>query len=197
MPRKKYRFSPERLDFTPVERNLNWYLKRIGIFVLSCMVLGAGGFFITSRIVDTPAEKNLKAHNARLLDLYESLEDRLDGYDQVLDDIRVLDDSIYRSLVGTEPLPKSLREAGTGGYDRSTSLRNAGYPEDIIETASRINKLQSKLQIQHNSYREVFREALTNQEKLKHLPAIMPIHNQDLFWFRDAPASHTEYLAHA
>ena len=99
MPRKSYRFSPEKLDFVPVERNFNWYFKRITIFILSCMVLGAGGFFIASQIVDTPAEKNLKAYNARLLNLYESLEERLDGYDQVLDDIRVLDDSIYRSLV--------------------------------------------------------------------------------------------------
>lgn len=180
MLRKNYRFSPDRIDFTPVDRNFGWWFRRIGIFVLSCMILGTIGFFTTSRIVETPAEKNLKAYNEDLLSLYESLDNRLNDYDQILDGIRVLDDSIYRSLIGSDPLHKSLREAGTGGYDRSASLRSAVYPESIIKTATRVNNLQAKLQIQHNSYREVFREALNNQERLKHLPAIMPIYNKDL-----------------
>ena len=180
MIRKNYRFSPDNIDFIPVERNFGWWFRRISLFVLSFMILGAAGFFTTSHIVETPSEKNLKAYNESLLSLYASLDKRLDDYDQILDRIRILDDSIYRSLIGSDPLQKSLREAGTGGYDRSAALKSAGYPESIIKTAGRVNSLQSKLQIQHNSYREVFRKAMNNQERLKHLPAIMPIYNKDL-----------------
>lgn len=180
MRRKTFRFSPDHVSFTPVERNFGWWLKRIGIFSLACVLLGTAGFFLTSRIIETPSERNLKAQNRKLLELYNNLDHRLDEYDQVLAEIRAMDDSIYRSLIGSDPLPSSIRDAGTGGFDRSSALSDAGYPESIIETAATVADLQTKLKIQHNSYREVFREALNNQEKLRHLPAIMPLYNKDL-----------------
>jgi murein DD-endopeptidase MepM/ murein hydrolase activator NlpD len=180
MSRKTYRFSIDQINFTHVERNFKWWFKRIGIFTLCCMLLGTMGFFLTSRVIETPSEKNLKAQNEKLLNLFESLDHRLDEYDHILASIRAMDDSIYRSLVGTDPLPGSLRDAGIGGFDREEVLRNAGYPESIINTATQITDLQSRLKIQQNSYQEVFREALRNQNKLQHLPAIMPIHNENL-----------------
>ena len=180
MLRKNYRFSSDLLNFTPVERNFRWWFRRVGIFFLSCIILGTTAFFLTSRIVEMPSEKNLKTQNQRLLSLFESLDQQLEEYDRTLAGIRALDDSIYRSIVGKNPLPLSLRDAGTGGVDRSGLLRSAGYPESVVETATKIGGLQSKLQIQQTSYREVYREALRNQEKLKHLPAIMPLSNSDL-----------------
>ena len=178
--RTKYRFNPDHLTFAPVHRRFRWWFNRITLFILTCMLLGTVGFFLTSRVIETPSEKNLKAQNERLLGLYESLDSRLDEYDRSLADMRAVDDSIYRSLVGKAPLPRSIRDAGIGGHDRTSVLRGAGYPREVIETAEKIGDLNSRLQIQNNSYREVYREALRNKEKLRHLPAIMPIYNRDL-----------------
>ncbi|MCK4746843.1 MAG: hypothetical protein KAT15_07410, partial [Bacteroidales bacterium] len=180
MARKKYKFDPDKLTITPVQTSLKKWISRIGIYVLLGLSIGASGYFLTTGLVKTPREKNLMIQNEKLLSLYTSLIIRLDAYDQTLSVIKTLDDSIYRSLVGKGPLPWSLREAGFGGTDPGTSLKYAGYPDQVITTAQRIERLDSHLKIQEDSYRDVMKEALRNKTKLTHLPAIMPISNEDL-----------------
>ena len=177
---KRYRFNPDQLTLTPVNRSLKRWLIRASSFILLSLSIGTAGFFLASGIVKTPREKNLISQNQRLLDLFASLDRRLDAYDRTISSMMILDDSIYRSLVGKKPLPWSLREAGVGGTNRSLSLREAGFPEKVVRTAERIDRLDYHLKIQENSYREVFRTALRNRAKLNHLPAIMPISNDDL-----------------
>ncbi len=177
---RKYLFSQEQLTYTPVKKKSFWWISRAGAFILACFILGGAGFFLISGIIETPSEKNLKAQNERLRGLFVSLDNRLDQYGKTLEGMQILDDSIYRLLVGTDPLPFSIRNAGTGGNDQTAVLNEAGYQEQIIETADRILNLQSGLKIQHNSYLQVYREALANRERLKHLPSIMPIFNNDL-----------------
>ncbi|MFC2098935.1 M23 family metallopeptidase [Bacteroidota bacterium] len=180
MARKRYHFDPDQLALTRVRRSLKQRLSRTGSYVLLSLTIGMGGYFLTTGIIKSPREKNLMIQNEKLLNLYTNLEHRLDEYDQTLSVIKVLDDSIYRALVGKNPLPWSLREAGVGGYDPGQGLIVAGYPERVVTTAEKINRLDSHLKIQENSYREVIKEAFKNSTKLNHLPAIMPITNEDL-----------------
>ncbi len=180
MTRKQYRFDPDQISVTPVQRSIKRIILRIGSYVFLSLVIGTAGYFLTTGILKTPREKNLISQNEKLLNLYFSLDERLDNYDKVLAAIRTLDDSIYRSLVGKAPLPWSIREAGYGGHDPATTLSNAVYPERVIMTATRIDQLDSYLKIQENSYREVLKEAFRNKTKLNHVPAIMPIYNEDL-----------------
>ncbi len=177
---KKYQFDPDQLSLSPVKRSLKKWLIRASSFVLLSLCIGVAGFFLSSGIVQTHREKNLITQNQRLLDLFASLDERLDAYDRTLSSMVMLDDSIYRSLVGTEPLPWSLREAGVGGNNRNLSLREAGFPEQVVRTAERIDRLDYHLKIQENSYREVLRDAFRKRARLNHLPAIMPISNEDL-----------------
>jgi hypothetical protein len=180
MARQKYRFDPNQLSLNPVQRSLKSILIRVGSYVLLSLSIGAIGFFLTTGIVKTPREKNLIAQNEKLLGLYENLDARINDYDNLLSTIKILDDSIYRSLIGKKPLPWSIREAGVGGYDPSYNLSLAGYPDRVVSTAKRINGLDSHLKVQENSYKEVIREAMKSQVRLNHLPAIMPIYNEDL-----------------
>jgi hypothetical protein len=180
MARKKYQFNPDQLSLTPVKRSLKNWIIRAGAYILLSLSIGTIGYFLTTGIIKTPREKNLLSQNAKLLELYNNLDQRLDIYDRTLAAIKVLDDSIYRSLVGKDPLPWSLREAGTGGHDLDVSLNISGYPERVVRTAERIDRLNSHLTIQESSYRDVLKEAFKNRTKLNHLPAIMPIKNEDL-----------------
>ncbi len=180
MARQEYKFDPNQLSLNPVQRSLKKLLTRVGSYMLLSLSIGTLGFFLTSGIVKTPREKNLLSQNEKLLSLYNSLDERLDVYDQTLTTLRILDDSIYRSLIGKKALPWSLREAGTGGHDPSYDLTLSGYPDKVTNTARRINGLDFHLKIQENSYKEVIKEAFSNQDRLNHLPAIMPIYNEDL-----------------
>ena len=180
MARKKYLFNPDQLTLTPVKRSLKNWLIRASSYVLLSLFIGTTGYFLTTGIIKTPREKNLMSQNEKLLELYHSLDKRLDTYDRTLSAIKTLDDSIYRSLVGKDPLPWSIREAGVGGHSPGIALDEAGYPAIAIRTAERIDRLDSHLKIQENSYRELLKEAFGNRMKLNHMPAIMPIANEDL-----------------
>lgn len=180
MARKKYHFDPDQISVKPVQRNLKRAILRIGAYVFLSLAIGTVGYFLTTGILKTPREKSLISQNEKLLELYTSLDQRLDDYDKVLAAIRTLDDSIYRSLVGKNPLPWSIREAGMGGHDPSFALSNAVFPERVIMTATRIEQLDTYLEIQENSYREVLKETFRNKARLNHVPAIMPIYNEDL-----------------
>jgi len=180
MAKKKYHFNPEHLTITPVQPSLKRWISRTGLYILISLIIGSAAFFLTTGMVKTPREKNLIAQNEKLLALYSTLDNRLDEYDRNLSSIKTLDDSIYRSVVGMNPLSSSIRDAGIGGHDPGTYLKDAGYPGQVINTALRIEQLDSHLKIQENSYREVIREAYLNKRKLSHLPAIMPISNKGL-----------------
>ena len=117
MARKRYHFDPEQLSLTRVRRSLKERLTRAGSYVLLSLTIGIAGYFLTTGIITSPREKNLILQNENLLNLYNSLDQRLDVYDRTLTAIKVLDDSIYRALVDKDPLPWSLREAGVGGHN--------------------------------------------------------------------------------
>ncbi len=180
MTQNKFYFNPDHLTLTPAKRSLKKRITRISVFILICVALGTTGYYLTSGIIRTPREKTLVSQNEKLINLYQSLNERLDEYEIALSEIRTMDDSIYRSLIGKEPLSSSIRDAGTGGHDPAMNLRDAAYPGMVINTAEKIDELDSHLKVQMNSFRSVLKEMFSNKDRLVHLPAIMPISNEDL-----------------
>jgi murein DD-endopeptidase MepM/ murein hydrolase activator NlpD len=115
-----------------------------------------------------------------LINLYQSLNKKLDDYEVALSELRTMDDSIYRSLIGKAPMPPTIRNAGTGGHEPVLNLRDALYPGIVLNTAEKINQLDSHMKVQLNSFRSVLNEMFSNKERMTHLPAIMPISNENL-----------------
>ena len=180
MAQKKFYFNPDHLSLTPAKRSLKKRFAIISVFVLICMALGTIGYFLTSGIILTPRENNLKSQNEKLINLYQSLNEKLDEYEIALSELRTMDDSIYRSLIGKAPMPPTIRNAGTGGHEPAVNLRDAAYPGIVVNTAENIDQLDSHLKIQMNSFRSVLNEMFSNKDRLVHLPAIQPISNEDL-----------------
>jgi len=180
MAQKRYYFNPQSINLKPIQRSLKKWIFRILLFILICLILGIAGYFLVAGVIRTPREQNLLAQNERILDLYRSLNQQLAEYDHTLAEIRILDDSIYHSIIGGDPLPGSIRSAGTGGRDYSAFLRDGLYPELVIQTAERMNRLNSQLKIQENSCKTLLKEVYKNRNKMNHMPAIMPISNDDL-----------------
>jgi murein DD-endopeptidase MepM/ murein hydrolase activator NlpD len=180
MAQKKFYFNPYHLSLTPAKRSLKKRIAIISVFVLICMALGTVGYYLTSGLILTPRENNLLSQNEKLINLYQSLNEKLDEYEVALSELRTMDDSIYRSLIGKAPMPPTIRNAGTGGHEPVLNLRNAAYPGVVRNTAEKIEQLDSHMKIQMNSFRSVLNEMFSNKDRLVHLPAIMPISNDNL-----------------
>ena len=180
MANKKFYFNPDYLSLTPAKKSLKKRITAITAYFILCLALGTVGYYLTAGLIRTPREKNLLSQREKLINLYQSLSDKLDKYEDALAEIRTMDDSIYRSLIGEPPLPASIRDAGTGGHDPGYNLGDAAYPEIVTSTAQKIDQLDSHLKVQMNSFRSVLSEMFSNKDRLEHLPAIMPISNRDL-----------------
>jgi len=97
-----------------------------------------------------------------------------------MDELAERDDNIYRVIFEADPIPKSIRQAGYGGVDRYSKLEGYNNSELLISTAKKLDKIASEIYVQSKSFDEVFEMAKDKEKMLASIPAIQPVHNQDL-----------------
>ncbi len=92
------------------------------------------------------------------------------------------DDRFYRSILNLEPVPASIREAGTGGSEPYMQLSAVREPGLVSNVSQRMDKISSRVQIQSSSLENVYEQAITNQHFLACKPSINPISSADPYW---------------
>ncbi|MFC2089948.1 M23 family metallopeptidase [Bacteroidota bacterium] len=120
--------------------------------------------------------------NAELRAKYIALSNAVDSDEMVLSSFQRKDDRLYRSVFGLDPLPASIREAGTGGSNTNLSLDAISDPSLVIDVAEQIDKLYTKAIIQSSSFEDLKEAAIKNQELLARKPLIQPISPADRYW---------------
>jgi murein DD-endopeptidase MepM/ murein hydrolase activator NlpD len=180
MAKVKYHFNPESLSFDKVRTSFKvWILKAFSFFTAS-IVIFIIYYIIFSNIFDSPKEKALIRKNKEMELSYVSMEKKLNEIEKVLDDIQNRDDNIYRVIFEADPIPKSIREAGFGGYNRYEDIEKATSSKLVADVAKKLDIISKRLYIQSKSYDEVIEKALNKEEMLSCLPAIQPVSNKKL-----------------
>lgn len=180
MAKVKYHFNPESLSFDKVRTSFKvWILKAFSFFTAS-IVIFIIYYIIFSNIFDSPKEKALIRKNKEMELSYLSMEKKLNEIEKVLDDIQNRDDNIYRVIFEADPIPKSIREAGFGGYNRYEDIEKATSSKLVADVAKKLDIISKRLYIQSKSYDEVIEKALNKEEMLSCLPAIQPVSNKNL-----------------
>lgn len=144
------------------------------------VVLGGLAFLIFYLLIQTPSINDLRVENARLLSQYNIISQRLDEAADVLHDIQLRDDNLYRVIVGSDPISSEARNAGYGGTNRYESLADMNNSELVINTTQKMDMLSKQLYIQSKSFDEVVALCKEHEEQLQSIPAIQPISNNDL-----------------
>lgn len=180
MPERKYRFNPKTLNFEPIRLTAWQKLRRTLFALLPGLVVGVIGIFVLAQFVDTATEASLKRENHQLVAQYDLINQQLDDVEQVLGDVRRRDDNIYRVIFEADPVPESVRRAGSGGYDRYRQLGGYASSDAVIATRQRLDQLARRVYVQSVSLDEVAELALRKQEMLASIPAVQPIANLEL-----------------
>jgi murein DD-endopeptidase MepM/ murein hydrolase activator NlpD len=124
--------------------------------------------------------RTLNKENERLLTQYQLLYKDLNNVEKMLDEIEQRDNSLYRVIFESDPIPSTIRRAGFGGVNRYSQLESFDNSELVIKTAEKLDILSKQAYIQAKSYDEVMNMALNKEKLISSMPAIMPISNKSL-----------------
>lgn len=149
-------------------------------YLFASLLIGLVFNIAFTSFFDSPKEKKLRRENKQLLLQYELMDKKLEEFAVVLEDIQHRDDNIYRTIFEAEPIPRAVREAGFGGYNRYADLEDLSSNEIVIETAKKLDVLTKQLYVQSKSFDEVIDLVKNKESMLSAIPAIQPISNKDL-----------------
>ncbi len=180
MAKGHYKYNPETLSYDVVKYGFKYYVSRFFVHASVGTVLGVAFFFVYIYVFDSPEEKKLKRENHELLSQYELMNKKLDQIEEVLEDVHMRDENIYRVIYEADSIPMSVRKAGFGGVNRYEALEEMDNSELVIETARRLDQVSKELYVQSVSFDEIIDLVKKNDEMTKCIPAIMPISNKDL-----------------
>jgi len=178
MAEHKYRFNPSTLNFERIRLTLWQRVKRAGLALLPGLLFGIIGIIVTFQIVDSPKEARLKRENEQLAVQYELVNKRLAEIEDVLYDVQRRDDNVYRVIFEADPIPGTMRQAGTGGTQRYKDLEGYASSGLVMATRERLDRITKQLYVQSVSLDEVAGLAIRKQELLAGIPSIQPIPNE-------------------
>jgi murein DD-endopeptidase MepM/ murein hydrolase activator NlpD len=178
--KKYYKFNNKTLEY---ERVFPSNKERIMVFLQNFsfgVFFGIVAFFVFMHFFNSPAETLLKKENKLLNAHYEMLSKELDNVNEVLEDMQLRDEKLYRAIFHADSIPASIRKAGFGGANRYDYLKNITNADLVIETTKKIDMLKKQLYVQSNSIEELISSGKDIENKLRCLPAIQPVSNKDL-----------------
>lgn len=168
-----YKYNPATDSYErvyPSAKERWWAVVRQ--FIIGILIGGAI-FFVVYYFVDFPREKELKQENAQLRAKYEVLGRQADDQMAVMEDIINRDNNFYRVMLQAKPISNAQRFAG---LDRQ---RNDTFPladdELVKSVVSKLDVLDHQLYSQTKSFDFLRQEALNQQDRLDHIPAIQPV----------------------
>ena len=173
-------YNPETLTYERVQVSLSQKIGNIFRQLIIGVGVGALLFGIAIYAFDSPREQQLKKDKKLLLTQYEVLLRRITENEKILSDLQQRDDLLYRAIFNAEPIPTSIRRQGFGGTNRYESLLNMPNSELVISTTRNLDIMTKELYTQSNSYDEIIGLIKTSDERMKSIPAIVPINVKDI-----------------
>jgi len=182
MARIKYIYNTETCQYERVSISA-WdvALNLLGFLTVALMI-AIGILLVFNRYFESPKEIVLRKENEELKLHYDILDREMTDVQYMLENLKERDDNVYRLIFEADPIPNSIRTAGTGGSNKYKDLLNKDLIQEdlIIDDFNRLDKLKRQMYIQTKSYDEIIDLALHKEEMLAAIPAIQPINNKEL-----------------
>lgn len=173
-----YYYDEDRCEFVPVNYNTKSKLiNSFAFWLINGTVMAIVSLSLLTNVVGTPAEIALKDENRVLAEQLSKTSSSITLLESELQKIARIDNDMYRTVLGMDPIPQEFRTAGTGGSDGYSNFDH--YNEEtsklLRSTASRIDQLERRISIQKASFDEIKAFYNVNQVRLRNMPAIKPV----------------------
>lgn len=175
----RYYFNPKSLRFEQLQHNWRWWLSRLAAITGGAIVLTAIAIWLTFAVFDSPKEKRLKNQVEQTELKLQMLNDRLNHYQAVLNNLQKRDERIYRQIFEADPLAPRIRQAGFSDSLTAATQQNESALLNYVQKAT--TAMGQKLYVQSKSYDELFELIKNKQDLLSAIPAIQPVSSRDTF----------------
>lgn len=145
--------------------------KYIGFGVLMSLVLFISLYYLLA----SPTERSLRRENANLKAQYDVLGKRLETSLKVMNSIQNRDDNFYRVMMQMDPLSRGQRFAGLDNEKRYQQLGELKDNELLLYVTRQIDLLDRQLYTQSLSFDKLREMASRKQDRIAHIPAILPL----------------------
>lgn len=178
-----YTYNAKKNSYEPVAQKqqdrlvMLWIINSV-LFVILILA------FVIYLWFGTSGNEKLRTENEALKTQLNILTVRVDEAMTVLDDLKYRDNNLYRVILQADPIDDKVRNAGIDNAARYAELAQLPNGELIASVTRDIDRLQRNLYVQDNSWNELVDLARTQEDKLKHIPAIIPISGHDLLNIR-------------
>ena len=182
MSKIKYYYDTETCKYERVKvQKRDVVINALGFFSLS-LILAIGIIVVLSNYFDSPKELALKKENDELKLYYDIMQNQLTSMDDMLKVLQEKDDQVYRTVFEAEPIPETVREAGSGGVLKYRDLLESDLSNKdlVVGTLDKLDRVKKKMYIQTKSYDEIMQLARNKDEYYAAMPAIQPVSNEDL-----------------
>ena len=180
MDKNNFKFNDKTLEYEKVEISLLKRLKKAGLHIGVSMGIALFVIVISYPLVSRYSEKEKNNEIEKLKLSYSVMNQKVYDLSLKLNVLKIRDDSVYSAIFGVSPISKNLRIGGTGGSDEYEYLRNYNNSDLMLKSAQLIKKLENQLNIHQKGFERIDKLAYTRSKKLSHIPAVQPIHNNNL-----------------
>ncbi len=174
---KRYKFNPETLAYEihKIPARVR-FSKGFVMFLLSLMVsVGYYAIYTKYLNLETPKALSLKRENEELATRLELINRRFESANRSLLALQMRDNYVYRPIFGMEEIPQEVRNAGFGGVDRYSYLKNFEKSGILSKTAYNLDVLYKKAYVQSKSFDDLSLLARNADEMTLCVPAIPPV----------------------
>jgi murein DD-endopeptidase MepM/ murein hydrolase activator NlpD len=172
-----YRYNPETCKYEPIIIRGKAFWRRVVLFLIASYAVGIAGLLYYNNHYPYWDETVLDAERATLRAQWDALARDVDHASGQLTSVEDTDDQTFRTILDMSPLDPSVRKAGIGG--REAPVTEIAYAS-INDAYEKIDKLNARLDVEEQSFNEMFAELRMKERKWASTPAMQPISNKSL-----------------
>ncbi|MCP4313976.1 MAG: M23 family metallopeptidase [Bacteroidetes bacterium] len=180
---ERFKFNPDTLSYQRIQPSQKQKITRSLFFIGLTLVAGVLLLSLRDNYIQSPRSESLAVEQQEIIYEMELINRDAEQLEKALTNIAHNDDDIYRVYFEQNPWPATQREAGVGGSNKYTHLRDYKHSDLLIRTNLIIDQVERKLVVQSTSFDEVIEMAWTKEERLAARPAIQPISLKELTRF--------------
>ena len=180
MKKIKYYYNTHTLRYEKLETPLRVKLLRVFGFIAAAFVTAAIISLLAFRFIGSPNEKLLRAENERMKDRYRELTKETKKIEQQMKELEDRDNEVYRSIFEATPIPDSARLKDLEKEQQIAKVEGMEQNDLINSIVTTLNNMQSRINAQKASYKDLGGMVKDKEKLLAATPAIQPVSNADL-----------------